>query len=190
MAREVRPGLAVEVISFILSFGFCPLSDTISCCAGAANGPVNRRQGGVWESNLGTPRQCWSPLWGEAISSYSFHSVIIATLMLCFLSQYLTNILLKVAIVIHNAGTLGQDGRKITVRIIRLRISQYGRPSILINFSCRTWQTWRRCKITTDWTFSTWSASTLCSPPVSQSLAWATSTSPGDKKFACLLCLN
>ena len=36
---------------------------------------------------------------------------------LCFLSQYLTNILLKVAIVIHNAGTLGQDGRKITVRI-------------------------------------------------------------------------
>ena len=51
MAREVRPGLAVEVISFILSFGFCP-SDTISWCRCSQ-----------WTSQLPTRRRLRKQSW-------------------------------------------------------------------------------------------------------------------------------
>ena len=48
-----------------------------------------------------------------------------------------------------------------------------------LTLAYRTWLTWRRCRLTTESTCSTLSASTQCSPASSQSHAWPISTSPG-----------
>ena len=77
--------------------GDCQRRTARPCCRGSVPGSVHSRQGCLRKGSQRTPRQ-WGP------RGWRLHCV-----------DAETHFLPKVAIVIHNAGTLGQDGRKITV---------------------------------------------------------------------------
>ena len=77
--------------------GDCQRRTARPCCRGSVPGSVHSRQGCLRKGSQRTPRQ-WGP------RGWRLHCV-----------DAETHFLSKVAIVIHNAGTLGQDGRKITV---------------------------------------------------------------------------
>ena len=151
---EVTEGKLFTIDLFPGYQGDCQRRTARPCRRGSVPGSVHSRQGCLRKGSQRTPRQ-WGP------RGWRLHCV-----------DAETHFLPKVAIVIHNAGTLGQDGRKITV-------SSHFHLVVWHTRFYRTWLTWRRCRLTTESTCSTLSASTQCSPASSQSHAWPISTSPG-----------